>query len=73
MRAKTAWEASKASPDAITRALADQQEQENEKLRDQLEELRKKSADWGQPPAEPAPRPWERLQPPGARSRARLG
>jgi hypothetical protein len=53
VRAKAAWEGSKADPDGITRELAAQQERENRKLREEIEELRKKAAEGEKPPAAP--------------------
>ncbi len=59
VRAKAAWEVSKADPDGITREMLDQEERENRKLREEVERLKRQVGEAGpgegQAPAVTAP------------------
>lgn len=45
VRAKSAWAGAKATPDGITQEMLAERERENRKLKEQLEELKKKSGE----------------------------
>jgi hypothetical protein len=47
VRAKAAWAGSKSDPEGITREMLDQRERENRKLREELDQLKKKAPDDG--------------------------